>query len=187
MPDQPGCFSAGNTMDEAVENARHAIDQHVGILIEDGVSIPLGRPLAVHQADPDYADWVWAIVDVPVEKYLGPAENINSTVPRLIPAHIDEYAKSRDMSRSGLLVEAARSAMHAWHWSLASTSLGMRSGIALHATRDLMRLAPEPLYRPLLRYFVGQNSAQVAHKALMRLSRYWHTPLHAVKGPRHQG
>ena len=113
MPDQPGCFSAGNTMDEAVENARHAIDQHVGILIEDGVSIPLGRPLAVHPADLDYADWVGAIVDVPVEKYLGPAENINSTVPRLIPAHIDEYGRSRGMSRSGFLVEAARSPLHA--------------------------------------------------------------------------
>ena len=72
VPDLPGCFSAGDTMDEAMENARHAIDQHVGTLIEDGVAIPAGRPLAVHRADPDYAGWVWAVVDVPVEKYLGP-------------------------------------------------------------------------------------------------------------------
>ena len=26
VPDLPGCFSAGDTMDEAMENARHAID-----------------------------------------------------------------------------------------------------------------------------------------------------------------
>ena len=89
MPDQPGCFSAGNTMDEAVENARHAIDQHVGILIEDGVAIPACRPLAIHQADPDYAGWVWAIVDVPVEKFLDQAEKIYITVPRLILGRID--------------------------------------------------------------------------------------------------
>ena len=86
MPDPPGCFSAGKTIDEAMENARHPIDQHVGIMIEDGVAIPAGRPLAVNQTDPDYAGWVWAIVDVPVEKYLGPAEKINITVPRLILA-----------------------------------------------------------------------------------------------------
>ena len=113
VPDLPGCFSAGDTMDEAIENARQAIDHYVEIMIEDGVPIPATRPLSVHQADPEYAGWVWAVVDVPVEKYLGPAEKINITVPRLVLARIDEYAKARGMSRSGFLVEAARTAMQA--------------------------------------------------------------------------
>ena len=111
VPDVPGCFSAGDTMEEAMENARQAIEQHVEVLIEDGVQVPMPRTLAHWQADPEYAGWVWAVVDVPVEKYLGPAEKINITVPRLVLARIDEYAKTRGMSRSGFLVEAARSAM----------------------------------------------------------------------------
>ena len=113
VPDLPGCFSAGDTMDEAMENARHAIDQYVEIMIEDGAAIPSARTLALLQADPAYSGWVWAVVDVPVEKYLGPAEKINITVPRLVLARIDEYAKTHGMSRSGFLVEAARTAMHA--------------------------------------------------------------------------
>lgn len=113
VPDLPGCFSAGDTMDEAMENARQAIDQHVEIMIEDGAAIPSARTLALLQADPAYSGWVWAVVDVPVEKYLGPAEKINITVPRLVLARIDEYAKTHGMSRSGFLVEAARTAMHA--------------------------------------------------------------------------
>ncbi|MCE1249974.1 MAG: type II toxin-antitoxin system HicB family antitoxin [Comamonadaceae bacterium] len=113
VPDLPGCFSAGDSMDEALENAREAIDLHVETLIEDGAAIPAPRPLAQHQADPAYAGWVWAVVEVPVEKYLGPAEKINITVPRLVLARIDEYAKSHGLSRSGFLVEAARSAMRA--------------------------------------------------------------------------
>lgn len=113
VPDLPGCFSAGDTLDEAMENAREAIDQHVKIMLEDGAPIPTARPLSVHQANQEYAGWVWAVVDVPVEKYLGPAEKINITVPRLVLARIDEYAKSHGMSRSGFLVEAARTAMHA--------------------------------------------------------------------------
>ena len=113
VPDLPGCFSAGDTMDEAMENARQAIDHHVEIMIEDGSAIPAARPLATHQAAPEYAGWGWAVVDVPVEKYLGPAEKINITVPRLVLARIDEYAKSHGMSRSGFLVEAACTAMHA--------------------------------------------------------------------------
>lgn len=113
VPDLPGCFSAGDTMDEAMENARQAIDLQVEVMIEDSATMPAARPLSVLQADPEYAGWVWAVVDVPVEKYLGPAEKINITVPRLMLARIDEYAKSHGMSRSGFLVEAARSAMHA--------------------------------------------------------------------------
>ena len=111
VPDLPGCFSAGDTLDEAMDNARQAIDQHVEIMIEDGAPIPRARTLAVLQADAAYAGWVWAVVDVPVEKYLGPAEKINITVPRLVLARIDEYAKSQGISRSGFLVEAARAAM----------------------------------------------------------------------------
>ena len=111
VPDLPGCFSASDTLDEAMANARQAIDQHVEIMIEDGAPIPIARSLAVIQADSAYAGWVWAVVDVPVEKYLGPAEKINITVPRMVLARIDEYAKSQGMSRSGFLVEAARAAM----------------------------------------------------------------------------
>lgn len=113
VPDLPGCFSAGDTLDEAMDNAREAIDLHVETMIEDGENIPAARPLSVLQADPEYAGWVWAVVEVPVEKYLGPAEKINITVPRLVLARIDDYAKAHGMSRSGFLVEAARSAMHA--------------------------------------------------------------------------
>lgn len=54
-PDLPGCFSAGDSMDEAMENAREAIDQHVEVMIEDGLPIPTSRPLSVHQANPEFA------------------------------------------------------------------------------------------------------------------------------------
>jgi predicted RNase H-like HicB family nuclease len=113
VPDLPGCFSAGDTLDEAMDNAREVIDLHVQTMLEDGKSIAPACTLAQWQADPEYAGWVWAVVDAPVEKYFGPADKINITVPRLILARIDDYAKRHGMSRSGFLVEAARMAMHA--------------------------------------------------------------------------
>ena len=113
VPDLPGCFSGGDSLDVALASVREAIDMHVETLIEDGVTVPVGASLTVHQANPDYSGGVWAVVDVPVEKYLGPAEKINITVPRLVLARIDEYARKHGMSRSGFLVEAAREAMHA--------------------------------------------------------------------------
>ena len=113
MPDLPGCFSGGDTLDEALESAREAVDLHVEGLIEDGSPIPTEQTMAQHQANPDFAGGVWAVVDVPVEKYLGPTEKTNITVPRLVLARIDEFAKKKGQSRSGFLVEAARTAMHA--------------------------------------------------------------------------
>ena len=113
VPDLPGCFSAGDSLEDAIDNASEAIDLYVQTLLEDGVALPATHPLARWQADPQYQGWVWAVVDVPVEKYLGPAEKINITVPRLVLAHIDDYVRRHGLSRSGFLVEAARNAMQA--------------------------------------------------------------------------
>ena len=111
VPDLPGCFSAGDTLDEALDNARAAIDFHCETLIEDGGDVPSAHSLSDHQADTDFAGWIWAVVEVPVERYFGPAEKVNITLPRLLLAKIDRYAKAHGESRSGFLAEAARSAM----------------------------------------------------------------------------
>ena len=113
VPDLPGCFSCGDSLDEALDSVLEAIDLHVETLLEDGCELPPRQPITTHQANPDYAGGVWAVVEAPVEKYFGPAEKINITVPRIILAHIDEYAKRHGLSRSGFLVQAARTAMHA--------------------------------------------------------------------------
>lgn len=109
VPDLPGCFSAGDTLDEALENVREAIDLHLEGMAEDGEGLPAPLPLAEHQANPDYADGVWAVVEVDVSRYEGKSEKINITLPRNLLRRIDEAAKARGASRSGFLAEAARS------------------------------------------------------------------------------
>lgn len=113
VPDLPGCTSFGEGLDDALVSAKEAIDFHVEGLLLAKEQLPERAPLSVHQSNPEYKDGIWAIVDVPVEKYLGPAEKINITVPAMILARIDEYSKRKGLSRSGFLVEAACTAMHA--------------------------------------------------------------------------
>ena len=36
VPDLPGCTSAGDTLDEALNNAEDAILSYLGVLVEDG-------------------------------------------------------------------------------------------------------------------------------------------------------
>ena len=79
--------------------------------IRDGGDGAPARALAEHRADPDFAGRIWAVVEVPVERYFGPAEKINITLPRLLLAQIDERVRARGGTRSGFLAEAARAAM----------------------------------------------------------------------------
>lgn len=107
VADLPGCFSAGDSIDDAIEQAREAIDGHCELLAESRQDLPLSKSLAEHQANPDLAGAVWAIVDVPVERYFGPSEKINITVPAIALRRIDAYASRHGLTRSGFLVEAA--------------------------------------------------------------------------------
>ena len=65
----------------------------------------------IHRANPDLAGRVWAVVEAPVKRYFGPAEKINITLPRLLPAKIDDCVRARGETRSGFPAEAARAVM----------------------------------------------------------------------------
>ena len=111
VPDLPGCFSAGDTVEEAFDNAREAIEAHCEVLAEEGKSIPTPRPMSTWQKDSEYRGWTWGIVDVPVDRFFGPAEKINITVPGRLLKQIDEYAKSHGQTRSAFLTKAALEVM----------------------------------------------------------------------------
>jgi predicted RNase H-like HicB family nuclease len=113
VPDLPGCFSAGDTFDDALESAREAIDLHAEGLAEQGQELPVARPIAEHQANPDHAGGVWAVVDVDLSRYQGKAEKINITMPRRLLHRVDAYASAHGESRSGFLARAAQQAMGA--------------------------------------------------------------------------
>ena len=49
VPDLPGCISAGDTLEEAIGMAREAVELHLEGMIEDGVAIPVPKPLEVHR------------------------------------------------------------------------------------------------------------------------------------------
>ena len=64
MPDLPGCFSAGSTIDEAIEMAREAIELHLEGLIEDGERVPEPRSIEAHRMTHQYRGGTWAVVSV---------------------------------------------------------------------------------------------------------------------------
>jgi len=111
VPDLPGCYSAGEGIEDALQSVAEAIDLHLEGLVEAGGDVPLPGSIAQHQAAQEFAGGVWALVDVDVSRFDGKAEKINITVPRRVLAQIDDYARAHGSTRSGFLVEAAKRAM----------------------------------------------------------------------------
>jgi predicted RNase H-like HicB family nuclease len=111
VPDLPGCFSSGDTFDQALDCVLEAIDLHLEGLVEAGGELPAPRSIAEHRSNPDFADGVWAAVTVDVSRFDGRAEKINITLPRRLLAKIDDYVRLHGATRSGFLADAARQAM----------------------------------------------------------------------------
>jgi predicted RNase H-like HicB family nuclease len=107
VPDLPGCFSAGDTLDEAIDNAREAIELWLEAVIDDGGSVPEPRSITEHQANPEFAGWVWAVVPIDLAVLSDKAERINITLPARILRRIDAAAKAAGESRSGFIAHLA--------------------------------------------------------------------------------
>lgn len=107
VPDLPGCFSAGDTLDEAMDNAREAIELWLETVIDDGGHIPEARSIAEHQANPEFSGWVWAVVEIDMAGLSDKAERVNITLPARILRRIDAAAKAANESRSGYIAHLA--------------------------------------------------------------------------------
>lgn len=64
VPDLPGCFSAGSTIDEALLMAREAIELHIQGLLDDHLEVPFPSDIEPLRTRADFADAIWAIVAV---------------------------------------------------------------------------------------------------------------------------
>ncbi|MDE1480620.1 type II toxin-antitoxin system HicB family antitoxin [Xenorhabdus bovienii] len=94
VPDIPGCFSAGDSMEDAVKNAKEAITGHLELLAEMNQLPPEAKPLDYWIKDEEYTGWAWAVVDIDVEPYLGKSTKFNVTLPDLLSKKIDDQVKA---------------------------------------------------------------------------------------------
>ena len=107
VPDLPGCFSGGDTLEEALTASQEAILSHIEVLLMDGEAVPTNRPIEEHQANEDFAGGIWAVVDADVSKLSGKSVRVNITLPERVLAIVDEAAKREGETRSGMLARAA--------------------------------------------------------------------------------
>src|SRR3954466_650760 len=56
FPDVPGCISAGDTFEEAIDNASQALAGHLAVMEADGDPIPHARRLEELKRDAEFVD-----------------------------------------------------------------------------------------------------------------------------------
>lgn len=107
VPDLPGCFSAGSSIEEALENVQEAILTHIEGLLMDNEVIPRSSSIEKLKAEYTSLDVVWGLVSVDIGKLSKEVKRINITIPENVLSKIDAYAQREGETRSGFLASAA--------------------------------------------------------------------------------
>jgi predicted RNase H-like HicB family nuclease len=103
VPDLVGCFSAGDTLDEAIDNAKEAITLHIDGLLDDNETIPAPSLVSRYSSQAEYAGFIWALVEIDPTILDDKAERVNITLPRRVLARLDAKAKAAGETRSGYI------------------------------------------------------------------------------------
>ncbi|EIV2791076.1 type II toxin-antitoxin system HicB family antitoxin [Salmonella enterica] len=106
VPDIPGCYSAGLTVDEALQSAKEAILFHIEGLIEDGIyhEFRFSDIEALKTYD-EYRDGMFSLVDVDLSALTDEATRFNVSWPKYVLTILDGSLKETHETRSGYLAK----------------------------------------------------------------------------------
>lgn len=103
VPDLPGCFSAGDTLDEAIANAEEAIAGWIDATLDSGERIPPASTVdAVRELD-EYRGWIFGFISVDPALMDDKIERVNITLPRRVLSRLDAAADAAGETRSGFI------------------------------------------------------------------------------------
>ena len=111
FPDVEGCFSAGETVEEAVANAAAALRQHVEAVESAGRRVPPARSIDEVLLAEDVIASIEAgavLFAVPLLADAGRTVRINISLDKALVDRIDDAATARGLTRSAFLAQAAR-------------------------------------------------------------------------------
>lgn len=110
VPDLPGCFSAGDTLDEALANAEEAVVAWIDAMLDRDEAILQPTSIDLLRAGhPEFAGWIWAVVSVDPARLDDKVERVNITLPRRVLARLDAAARAAGETRSGYIARKALS------------------------------------------------------------------------------
>ena len=107
IPDLPGAFSAGETLDEAIAGAEEAGLGWIDAALDAGEAVPEPSPLESIRARPEFAGWILSLVTISPAALDDTVERVNITLPRRVLRRLDEEARAAGETRSGYIGKLA--------------------------------------------------------------------------------
>jgi predicted RNase H-like HicB family nuclease len=108
VPDLPGCFSAGDTLEEAMAMTEEAIVAWIETAIDAGQDIPQPSSIeALRKAHKEWKGWAWAVVKVDPAALDDTFERVNISLPRRVLRRLDTLATANGETRSGFIARMA--------------------------------------------------------------------------------
>jgi predicted RNase H-like HicB family nuclease len=108
VPSLPGCFSYGDTLNQAIDEAKQAILFHIEGILEDGKEPETQQPtLDTLITNPDYAGAQWFGIEVNIEHLTLKPERFNVSWPKYLLDKVDNYVLLTHDTRSNFLAKAA--------------------------------------------------------------------------------
>ena len=108
VPDMPGCFSAADSgIDEAIENAKEAIELWIEAALDAGEDIPKPSPITNLQKKKEFKGYIWAIAQIDPALLSDDIERVNISLPKRVLARLDAKAKSAGENRSAFIAHMA--------------------------------------------------------------------------------
>ena len=101
VPDLPGCFSAGDTLDEALSNAREAVAGWLESQLDNGEGLPAATLIDAHLDE--FKGWIPSIVDVDLDEILGKPKRVNISLPQRVLRRLDAQASKANVDRSAYI------------------------------------------------------------------------------------
>ena len=101
IPDLPGCFSAGDTLEEAIAGAEEAGLAWIDAALDAGGAVPPPSSLEAIWAKPEYSGWILSLLTIDPSALDDPVERVNIMLPRRILRRLDDEARAAGETRSG--------------------------------------------------------------------------------------
>jgi predicted RNase H-like HicB family nuclease len=105
VPDLPGCFSAGESLEEAIAGAEEAGAAWIDAALDAGEAIPPPSSLEAIRNRPEFVGWILALVTIDPAALDDTVERVNITLPRRVLARLDAQARAAGETRSGYLAK----------------------------------------------------------------------------------
>ena len=105
VPDLPGCFSAGDTLDEALVGAEEAAAAWIDATLDAGEAIPPPSSLDAIRSHPEFEGWAFGVITLDPALLDDTVERVNITLPRRVLKRLDAIAKAAGATRSGFIAK----------------------------------------------------------------------------------